>query len=81
MMRTLCFIGLHSWKRGPDILGGCGMGLEWFEVWECRRCMSQFDQVRGCKYDALPTRRIDLKRRALSEQEKPELSQGESHDL
>lgn len=70
MMRALCRVGLHSWKRQPDELGGCGMGLEWFEVWTCRRCMSQFDQVRRQYSErrrrgdgGMPLKTIDLRPR------------------
>lgn len=59
-MRLFCFIGLHSWKRLPDELGGCGMGLEWFEQWECRRCLSKFDRVRG---GYMPLKYSDLRAR------------------
>lgn len=28
------------------MLGEFGMGLEWFQVWECRRCPATHDRLR-----------------------------------
>ena len=46
MFRLFCFFGLHSWRQTEDRLGGFGMGLEWFNCWECRRCRSTKDCIR-----------------------------------
>lgn len=51
MMRLLCFLGLHAWRREQDGLGDCGMGSEWFQIWTCKRCRSTFDQVRRLPTD------------------------------
>lgn len=57
-MHVLCCIGLHRWRKVPDMLGCYGMGLEWFEAWECSRCPATADQVRGHRtsYQVHPTR-------------------------
>lgn len=47
MKRLLCRLGLHRWRRLPDSLGTYGMGLEWFENWECAHCPRTFDQLRA----------------------------------
>jgi hypothetical protein len=44
---NLCHIGIHRWKKLPDQLGCYGMGLEWFNCWECERCPAKADQLRG----------------------------------
>lgn len=45
MMRFLCYLGLHSWKRLPNSNNCFGMGLATFENWECRRCMTTYDRL------------------------------------
>lgn len=62
-MRILCFINLHSWKRLPNQLGDCGMGSEWFECWECRRCMTIYDRVRSGKKGWSPLKHTNLRGR------------------
>ena len=42
----LCRLGFHLWKREMDQLGSYGMGLEWFECWQCRRCPAEADRLR-----------------------------------
>jgi hypothetical protein len=46
-MRLLCCLGLHRWQKTADSLGCYGMGLEWFENWECNHCPRLFNQLRG----------------------------------
>ncbi len=48
-MNLLCWLGFHKWKEIPDSLGGFGMGLEWFQCWECERCPATADQLREIK--------------------------------
>lgn len=45
--KLLCYFGRHRWRRVDDMLGCFGMGLEWFECWECARCPATADQVRA----------------------------------
>ena len=55
--RLLCLVGLHRWRHTPDQLGSYGMGLEWFECWECERCPATADQLRrGGSYQVHKTR-------------------------
>jgi hypothetical protein len=43
----LCWLGFHKWRRLPDMLGSYGMGLEWFQCWECERCSATADMLRN----------------------------------
>ena len=55
--RLLCLVGLHRWRCTPDQLGSHGMGLEWFERWECERCPATADRLRrGGSYQVHKTR-------------------------
>ncbi len=46
LRRLLCIVGLHSWVRQPNELQCYGMGLEWFERWDCA-CGAVRDRLRG----------------------------------
>lgn len=57
MRRLLCCFGLHSWDykgrelqwREPQCYG---MGLEYFELFECHDCLAKMD--RFCKAPRMP---------------------------
>ena len=48
--RLLCRCGIHHTTREPYQLGHYGMGLEYFEVKRCTRCLTGWDRLRQGRY-------------------------------
>jgi hypothetical protein len=49
-VKLLCLVK-HQWEKRPAEHGGYGMGLETFEMQQCKRCFRWRDRVKGLRPD------------------------------